>query len=180
MRRLPALAVLILSAAAFAACDSGEDAQREGSYRAELTGDVEQTFEGPAFFSSFSIPIPEFEDFLNVTLIGPGGRSFFGLGFDGRPEPGTYVVGSEGTREGTVLFVDQDQSLQLSGVSGSITITRSTEQRIEGTFQADLSEAFATDEGGTTVRASGSFDATLQVVPVPFVPTRPMASSFQD
>lgn len=159
MRALSVLALVLI----FAACDSGETGPLPefGRFEAEISGDVERSLSGNAAFNE--PPASEDRTFLLISMTtGLGGgerRSISIADYSGAFEDeGTYRIGQN--RIGgdvTLLYADApDVSSAYAGVSGTVEITRSDNERIEGTFEAQLSAPFG-GGGESTIR--GSFEA---------------------
>ena len=157
---LAALAVL------FVACDSGEPAPpRYGEFEAEMTGDLPRSLSGTAGFARFFAG-PGEDRTLTVTMIDES-VLFRSIGFS--DEEG--VLNREGTydlstgRPLRLFYQDgiESDAGSYSSTSGTLRITRYNDDRITGSFSADLAPAFGGDEDAE-VSVSGTFDA----VPIPF------------
>ena len=161
------IALLALLLFPLAACDSGsepdepeDDTPRFGSFEAELSGDLVLSLEGQALFDTFSLS-PGEPSALSITMLQldqpAGGR---GLSVNSSPGAiigtGSYALGEQ-LRQVTLFYSDRDGDELgfLLGSSGTLTITRYDESRVDGTFSATLS-SFGTE---VDVQVTGSFEA---------------------
>jgi hypothetical protein len=173
-RRVRALAIIGSSVLA-AGCSSGTDAAEPSWMQADLAGAVESSFNGSGEFS-VDPPAPGYrlQDFVIDASDSTDVREFIsiaGFGY-GRPAVGDYplqaVDGSNPEAVGVTAFVLRRRGLEAHSFatrSGLLRITRSTDDRIEGTFQFTGVEYVTTpplpDEqpapGTATLDVTGSF-----------------------
>jgi hypothetical protein len=168
MRR--AIAPVAAAAMLLAAC-SGSDStgpEQGGSYSAAVSGDLTATISGPAYFGSET---SNGETVFAVVLGSNTSPHLVVLASSAatRPGVGTYdvvgLVSGEGETGWSALhMVGQGNQLVGSflGVSGTVTITESTAQRVRGTFEY-AAEGFiggSTENTEASISVTGEFNAS--------------------
>ncbi|MDT0632826.1 hypothetical protein RQM47_00445 [Rubrivirga sp. S365] len=159
---------LVAAALLLAACDSGgPDAPGSGRFEAEISGGLSRSLEGTAGLLSV-FDGPGEEPILSVTMLDQSVliRSISLSDEEGVLDgEGTYGLGGGGPLQ--LLYQDglgADGGSYVSA-SGTLRVTRYGDDRIAGTFTAELAPAFGRDEGAAA-SLSGTFDAVR--IPAPF------------
>jgi hypothetical protein len=166
MRRI--ISATIFAAASLAACgDSGPSGvDANARYTATVTGALAADISGPAYFGS---DVSDGEAFFAVVLGSSTSTHTVVLAVNGtRPATGTYdIVGlldESGADGWTALHMvgQGNQTLgSFMGVSGRVTITESTAQRLKGTFEY-AADGFIAAPGGiedAEISVKGEFTA---------------------
>lgn len=158
------IGALALMAATTTGCDDGPTGPvvEEGSFSIQITGAMNETATGPAFFGSEDVPG---EEPVWAVLLGEqDGRHVVVAGKPGaaRPGVGTYsLVDGNGPATGWTLahFVGDGEELLGSFVaeSGNVTITVSTASEVRGTLQFRAVGLLGANPGAIDV--TGSFSA---------------------
>lgn len=156
MRRLFLLPLLLL----VAACDSASE-DPEGTFTAEISGELAQSLEGDANFETVDLFR---EPALFIRMI-QGSFAVKGVTLvDASGEitgPGTYALATDQEDGVGFLFTDLSQEEFIrGGLGGTLTISSLSEDRIAGTFAATI-EASG-DPGSTTSEIEGQFDAVFR------------------
>lgn len=159
--RLPLL--LVLCCLGFAACDASdpdEGPQSFGSSTIKVEGAeaAEASFDG---FAAFTIVTDEGDPYFNLLLTDRSIATedvaklvaFQRAG--NRPETGTYTIDGEDVLSFYLAEISEDDGVLVGGDEGTLTITRSSDRSIEGSFTFTGVELASGEE--TTV--SGSFKA---------------------
>ena len=172
MRALPLVALVL----ALAACDSGASGpplpEGFGRFEAEVSGALTRSLAGTASF--YEIPSPTGERVgLSLTLADPRGprRALSFTDYGGAfADAGTYRFDANRVESGiSLLYVDDASapagpSAFYSAESGTVQITRSDGERIEGSFEARLAPPRATG-GAAEATVTGTFEAVPLRVP---------------
>ena len=144
-----------------AACDSGSDSD-PGRFEATFTGDVSATLRGDAAIQRLTFPDATGE--LSVTMVPDGAlsdptavRSLSLGGLDEVTGTGTYSLDADGARSLSLVYLGFGNGPTLSARSGTVTLTRFEDDRVEGTFEAEMEETFGGD--GAEARVEGTFSA---------------------
>lgn len=182
-RRILVLATSLVLVLATGACGlEPTQAPAPSWLRASLTGSVEAQFEGTGDFAPLRDDA-ESPYYMRISAVGTGsstgGYMTFRSNNAARPAPGTYplvshetIHGSSRGWTGVYRFPAEAGSRALGALyvaqAGTITITRSTPEVMEGTFRftgvrVDESPAsrYAPDPNAPTAAASGSFQLTF-------------------
>lgn len=152
-------------AAAAAACGDDDPAGPdpvEHTYSMEVTGDLDEDADGPAWFGS---DVDEEGQAVWALVFGDDDdRHFVVVGKDGsaRPGPGTYpIVDPESEENGWTLIhivSDGEELLGLfAGIDGTVTITESADGEVKGTIEFDAEGILGLGEA--EIHATGSFNA---------------------
>ena len=186
MLRLPVGAMLIVLA--LTSCEGiGPTEQSAASWlRASFSGAVDQVYEGTGTFHTGSNPHQGISIKWSLHSEGTGAASGRTLMLyrqgHGRPERGTYTLGlvdqSDGKARGFTAFYMQvrgDTAEAFAARSGIVEITKSTKDRVEGTFHFTGVRYSArtvrgtpggqisgdpTNPTGPTIEVSGEFSAS--------------------
>ncbi len=164
--------LLLLMPFTFFNCSSSDDSDPgsntfEASFEVSLTGDASRSFNGDAFFLHAIVTSQTNDEngsVLTVTLTNDANEdeaiTLFVVNagdLDG-VNTGTYTLDLENENETTYAnlgaFLGEGNTIFL-GTSGSITISRVQNDRIEGSFSAVLD-----DQNGTIINISGEFKAS--------------------
>lgn len=135
-------------------CDSGSDDDNAvGSFEAAVSGDATASLRGQAAFAT------ETEDDSTYTAIGlvdgEDPQDLIVLVVPGAPRPGTFAVDNE-EAGGLLTLTDGDEGTLYIVQSGSLTVTRANDERVEGRFEVEaVSLIDETDE----VSIEGEFEA---------------------
>ena len=181
IRKLTTIASITLLAIALTACDSGGDNdddnnQPPGSFSIVVAGDMDLEMDGFAFFGEAEHPDTGEDVFViyfseSANPSNPQGRWAFVGRNSGRPGTGTFSF-VNGELDGelpddqfilvmTVGSVGAGSSTFVSD-SGELSITSSSSNRVEGSFEVTAT-GFEISGGGTgeelNVTIEGSFDA---------------------
>lgn len=152
---------------ALTSCDTGPTVPADASWlRASLSGPADPLFEGTGAFDTGSDPRRgvSIKWTLNSegTSAAPGRTLMLYRQGDGRPERGTYTLGlvdqSNGKARGFTAFYMQirgDTAEAFAARSGVVEITRSTTDRVEGTFRFTGVRYSARSTGGRGGEVSG-------------------------
>lgn len=139
---------------------TGPEGVAPGTFRFVLSGARSERITGPAAIHN---PFP---DFYTIVLKPPGGGSNFGLGIGfftlGRPAVGTHQIRRFGEAPeiaaGCVsTALPQPECAEWASIRGELRVTRSSPERVAGSFTADLVELTLITPG--TVHVEGVFDA---------------------
>ncbi len=164
---------------AVTACDDDNDndvpAPDMASFSVSISGDLDYTTEGQAFFTTYFDP--EFEDDLFIISMTEGMDTNFSMSFmksGDQPGTGVYPVVHFDFEEDDMLPGDalgSNMTIQVSdnditemyymeAKDGSITFEESSGNRVRGSFEYEAT-GFNTQEPGTELQAevSGTFDA---------------------
>jgi hypothetical protein len=133
-------AAIMLGAALLTAGCGGDsdDELSTGSFSAEVSGTVNQSFSGISAFAVQQIGAPVGNIFVltnNTTGSGPVFAVNLSMRSDNRPGTGTHQIGADGSTTGAqfIRYSGNDEELLYFGsVSGQMTINRSSSDRIEG------------------------------------------------
>jgi hypothetical protein len=156
-----------------AACDSPSDVRVEGSYTLNVTGEgVSESLQGTAFYGTdssedgqeyFGILFGD-SDEGDASQIDPEDGTFgaFIRQGGGTPGPGSYTIGDVATSEldsGDFFLVvtTQDDGYVYVSRGGSLTITETLADAIEGTFTVPGVRVQEGSQTVTEVTLSGSF-----------------------
>ena len=173
MRALSLVALALL----LAACDSGGPEPPPlpdafGRFEAEVSGGLSRSLAGTATF--YEIPSPTGEGtIISVTMMDPGNprRSVSLTDYGGVfADEGVYSFDSDRIESGIAfLYMDDssvppDPSAFYPAGGGAVRITRSDDERIEGTFEAQIAAPLG--QGGVSESTiTGTFEAVPLRVP---------------
>ena len=154
--------VVALCAAAIACSDgTGPETLSPGTFRVVVTGARSERFTGDAKISN---PFP---DFYTITLTPRSGGPDFGLGIGffalGRPAVGTHQIRRFGEAPemsaGCVRTPSGTGCPLWSSERGELRVTRSSPERVAGSFTADLVDMPFNPAGTARLHVEGAFDA---------------------
>lgn len=161
--------VLVASLIALAGCDSDDPAVPglPGRASVQVTGTPAFEFSGGA---SFLVSPPPAGVTVMLTDDRLGSRRSVGLLFYdiGSLEAGTYPIGDRVDSTGSsIALIVRDEPVHLFATEGSVTLTRATEETIEGTFEARLAAVTGVPAEPVPVQATitGSFEAEQVAYP---------------
>lgn len=135
-------------------CDSGSNADDSvGSFEAAVSGDATASLRGQAAFAT------ETEDDSTYTAIGliddTDPQDLIVLVVPGTPRSGTFAVNNE-EAGGLLTLTAGDEGTLYIVQSGTLTVTRATDERVEGRFEVEAVNLIdETDE----VSIEGEFEA---------------------
>jgi hypothetical protein len=139
----------------FVGCDSGSDDDNTvGSFEAAVSGNATATLRGQAAFAT------DTEDDSTYTAIGlidaEDPQDLVVLVLPGSPHSGTFDVADQ-EAGGLLTLTDGDEGTLYVVQSGTLTVTRASDSRVEGRFDVEaVSIVDETDE----VSIEGEFEAT--------------------
>lgn len=160
-------------------CDEPPTGVRDGSFfRAEVSGSLSLSFEGPANFWA-ETPREGVRPF-NLSARGTGGHARYGFNWhrleDGVPSVGTRLLRlrhpKSAAREGWFVLLDSETGQRFIADSGSVHVTHSSGKRLEGAFEFAAFQycprpggslhcpmPLETDSPAPRIRVTGSFVA---------------------
>lgn len=171
--------LLLAALATLAACggddNTGPDGNDGGSnsatFQMTLDGDIDHSMTGPVAFAGQPAD-PETETPALFAIGGgtaqedtpnSGAFAFFREN-EARPGTGEYEIGSVDDENGdifyAIIFTGTDETLRAWGSeSGTLKITKSTSDRLEGSFTFTATGGLITGPGDETVTITGTFKA---------------------
>jgi hypothetical protein len=178
MKRLMSIGLLAF-AGVLAACGDNDPAgpgSGTGTFELELTGALDETADGPAWFGADE---NEEGDPVFVLLLGDGeDRHFVMVGKEGssRPAVGSYPISITGWNLVHIVSDDEELLGMFVGMEGEITITHSSSSSLRGTidFVATglIGEQQGEVEGSVTFNARPATAAMMSASSVPAFLTR--------
>ncbi len=151
--------------ALLASCGGGTEPQREGSYRATITGSISETAEGPAAFMdgvegwTLLLMPGEFEDGWSLFLSALGPRPAAGAIIPLRPRDFSTPL-SLGEATGDVARSGPADAFEVWMISsGQLRVTMSSSSRLAGTFELSAEPFF--EDGPGAIAMTGTFEAIL-------------------
>ena len=141
-------------------CDSNDGTDAEdfaGSYEATVSGAISQEYSGVSWFGA-SV---QGQQTLDAFGIGMGTtvattNPVFSIASNQRPSEGTFTFGQTLDGGGVVATFSAGGAQVYISTSGTLRITRSTDDRLEGTFEFTATNPLP---GAGTVTVSGEFKA---------------------
>lgn len=150
----------LLAALAGSACGNSTGPTIEGTFEANVSGALSDEMSGTAEFGIFA------GEGLGLSFRTTDGSGLLGIGNleEARPGPGTYTMGDpneEGVFFALYLRQTMGGAASLVSRSGTLVITSSTPERLEGSFSFAAFGTIAGDPGTELeVWIEGSFSAT--------------------
>jgi hypothetical protein len=157
MKRMVSIALLAFTGAAAACGDDSTGPDVSGTFQLEVSGALEETAQGPAWFGS---DVNEEGDPVFLLLFGDGDSRHVviaGREGSGRPGVGTYTIGENGWEVLHVLSDDEELLGMFFGTEGEIRITSSSSRGVAGTL-AFVASGFLGEEEAA-IEGSISFEA---------------------
>ncbi len=169
MKTIPTYLVIFLLLPLFvglAGCDSGDTAEEQedqlGSYELTVSGSVQRTLSGPvAQFGAASDPATGITGF--GLSFGNAGTDYVAITRKGsRPGTGSHTIATfdssaEDLPDNQFIATYNSSSQVFVSNGGTLTITRSDDDRIEGTISFTATSLIPTQPGDVTI--SGEFVA---------------------
>ena len=167
-------ATALVSALALVACSSDDPTNPggvNGSFSATITGGVTASFSGVAIQGEADVEQGQPGWVLLLGDASTGANSIFIVHYGSRPTNGTYQL-IDLIQEflpgdwGAVIFLDDGTTIPYAGfsLSGTVTITSSSPDRVEGTYN------FQVSDGGlppVVATVTGTFSAVSGAVNLP-------------
>jgi hypothetical protein len=155
MLRFPRIPLAVALLALLPACDTVGD---DSAFTATLEGAVDARLEGAATFSP--VGGDRFQLLLRLDEGDSDGfRGSLGFSRDGtaRPGEGTYPIGGDDPDafDVTIILTDDQGAIALEARSGTLTVTESSEDLLEGAFAFEAGTVF----GGGDTTVEGTFTA---------------------
>lgn len=137
-------ALLVLSATVLGTCKEPAESVDASWLRAEVQGAVETVYEGSGYFRTGSDPRVSVKFTLNSDGVGPHAGQWLMLyrPGHGRPGEGAYalapVEAEDGSPRGFTAYYGRtadDKAEAYTAVSGEVSISESSDNRVEGSFR---------------------------------------------
>lgn len=173
------LALLLALPLTLAACGDDDETTGpgdvvEGTFSASLSGDLDESLDGVAFFGESTDPATgetAWVLWLSTTESETTGRTLYFARYDDRPGTGTYSLanvetddfqtGASGEVGSFYLDTASDGAAVFGSTGGSLVITESEGDRMEGTFTVQATgsiwDGSTTRDGDVTI--TGEFTA---------------------